>query len=168
MKLYKPLKEKFVKPNTNDNWIKTLPFIETANRFGIQVRQFYHPHSDYNGFYDPDVKAIWLHSMSPRIFLHELAHVADDRNYTLSHSAPPEVFLSEEIMLNYVRDEVVAEWSSTLLLQSTGLSPRSAERGNAQEYIKTICEVGNLDWIKTINSCEDRIEKVMEMINSRV
>ena len=164
MKIYKPIAHKLVKRKTSPDWISHLPYIGVASNWGISVRQFSHAYSDVYGFYDSNIRTIWLYSMSPRIFLHELAHVADDRNYTLSSSAPPETFLNPEIMRNYIHDEVVAEWSATSLLQFGGLSPRSSGRGNSQIYVQELCEMGGMDWEHTIADCSPRINMVIKTI----
>lgn len=165
MKKYKPLKQKLVTPTTDSKWINQLPYMYVANKWGITVKQFYHPYTNYYGFYDPTYDIIWLHSQSPRIWLHELCHVSDGRNLTMSSFAEPEIYLDPENMRQYIYDEITAEISAVRLLMGLGKTPRSAGMGNAQAYTEEICKLGNLDPQETITLLENRINKTMENIS---
>ena len=82
----------------------------------------------------------------------------------MSNVAPPEAYLQPDIMRNYICDEVVAEWSATLLWEGTGITPRSAGRGNSQIYVMDLCEMGGMDWEQTIEDCSARINMVIKTI----
>lgn len=158
------LKERFVNEHTNSDWIKKLPYIDVAYAWGVSVKQFHHPKSSVNGFYDPMYNIIWLYNMHPRIFLHELGHLSDGRNYTLSQVGEPEIFISHDIMIQYIQDEVVAESVAIELLAERKYTHYAAGREYSEQYIKDTCELGDVSPDKIIESMSKRIKTAKENI----
>jgi len=104
-------------------FIETLPLIEVARSWGLDVMTYAGAGSARRGFYRRGEK-IGLGVENLSTWAHELVHAADDRLGTLNPSGGQQL-----------DNEVVAEFGGAILLECLGYETES-DRGGAFEYIE--------------------------------
>jgi len=119
---------------TAQDWITSLPFVEAARVWGIQVSVYSGKHGNALGWYGG--KQIGLGVENPATFLHELAHAADHRNGKLVERG------------QHWRSETVAEFSGAVLCRLAGLE-YEADLGGAYRYIERYAETAK----KSVRAC---------------
>jgi antirestriction protein ArdC len=107
--------------------IETLPLIEVANAWGIEVSAYNGTERSYRGVYIPMFNQIKLGVKNLSTWTHELVHAAEDKLGVLTSKAYKDDRTSAEI---------VAEMGGCVLLQILGYEVES-DVGGCYEYIST-------------------------------
>lgn len=109
-----------------DKWVKSLPLLAVARRWGLSVRTFDGKDGDCLGFYRYG-EAIQIGVKNLSTWCHELTHAADDRNGKLKERG------------QHWRSETVAELGGATLLEVLGFS-HDADLGGCFGYIQHYAE----------------------------
>lgn len=131
---------------------KTLPLIDIAERWGIEVKTGSFT-GEYYGYYSPVRQEIVLATDSERTFIHELSHAAHYRVDPKAKDLPK------------WQKEIIAELSAGALLYMMG------KEGYTQkhfDYIKSYAENENLSPIKACMQLLDTCIKVVNTITDEI
>lgn len=120
---------------TDYEWVKSLPFLEVARAWGIQVTVFNGSEGNAHGWFSRS-GAIGLGVENPTTFLHELAHAADHRSGKLTERG------------QHWRSETVAAFSGAVLCRLAGLE-QQADLGGAYRYLEKYAETAG----KPVRAC---------------
>jgi hypothetical protein len=110
-----------------DTWVRSLPFLEVAESWGVHVDTYTHEGDAPLGYFrfGSRGKSIMLGTENLSTWAHELVHAADHRISKLEDTKP--------IL------EIIAELGSAILLESIGFS-YEADLGGAYAYIQRYAE----------------------------
>ena len=131
-------------------FLDTLPLMNVAEKWGIQVNAYNGEGHCAYGMYSPTSNFIALGVQNLSTWAHELAHAADDRLGTLDKDKR---WLSE----------VAAELAGAVLLEAIGYTEES-DRGGAWEYIKHYAKDAGVEPIDACRMVIGRVGKIVESI----
>lgn len=132
-----------------ESWISSLPLVEVAKTWGINVGTYSYSGNAPLGYFQSGTrgKAIMLGVENLSTFAHELCHAADERLHTLRDKTP---------ML-----EIVAELGGAILLECIGEHTES-DLGGAYQYIERYAEqMGK----PPVRSCIDMLDRVCNIVS---
>lgn len=134
----------------NREFIETLPLVEVAHHWELQVTPFSGRGSRALGVYTAATQ-IGLGVENLATWAHELVHAADDRLGLLDFSfGRPEA-------------EIVAEFGGAVLLEVIGY-PEDSDRGGAYEYITRHAEEHGVEPTRAISQLLTRIFACLDLI----
>jgi len=130
------------------NWMNSLPLIEVARSWGLDVDAFNGLNSAPKGKYVRK-KAIAVGVKNLATWAHELIHAADDRLGNLTERG------------QHWRSEIVAELGGAILLEALGESYES-DRGGCFEYLESYAKDAG---IEPIQACMSVLKRTCEAVN---
>lgn len=136
-------------PSVNE-FLDTLPLIEVAKAWGMDIRAYNGEGCRALGFYSPGQNAIALGTKNLSTWAHELAHAADDRLGNLKEDK------------RWVA-EVAAELAGAALLEAIGYTEES-DKGGAWAYISTYAKNNGVEPIDACRMVVGRVGKIVELI----
>ena len=129
-------------------WMNSLPLIEVARAWGLNVDAFNGLNSAAKGKYVRK-KAIALGVKNLATWAHELIHAADDRLGNLTERGQ-----------NW-RSETVAELGGAILLEALGLD-YEADRGGCYEYVMSYAQDAGLE---PVQACMSVLKRTCDAVN---
>ena len=134
-----------------ESWISSLPLVEVAKTWGINVGTYSYSGNAPLGYFQSGTrgKAIMLGVENLSTFAHELCHAADERLHTLRDKTPTL--------------EIVAELGGAVLLECIGEHDES-DLGGAYQYIERYAEQLNKPPVKAAIDILHRICNVVALI----
>lgn len=129
-------------------WINTLPLVEVARAWGLNVEAFNGCEGGPAGKYGR-ARMIALGVKNLSTWAHELIHAADDR---LGH-------LTERGQ--HWRSETVAELGGAILLEALGLE-RDSDRGGCWEYVSNYAKEAGLT---PLQACTETLKRTCDAVN---
>lgn len=145
---YEQTEGKDIELEDNKGFIESLPFIEVAQRWNIQVN--IDVNSKGLGYYAPGKNKIGLAVKNKSTWCHELTHVADDKLNGLN--------LYQDSV-----QEAVAELGGAILLSIIG-ETEEADIGGCFEYIKSYSKGDKDKAVQLAMNVLDRTCKAVELI----
>ncbi len=133
-----------------DSFIESLPLLDVAKKWGIDVSAYNGKNRAALGMYFSGLK-IQLGTENISTWAHELAHAADDKLG----------FLKEE--KSRAISEVVAEFAGAVLLKCIGMDVE-ADMGGAYDYIKSWSRSIDMDPVEACSKVLSRVCKVVDLI----
>ena len=109
-----------------EKWVKSLPLLDVAKKWGLSVDVFDGEKTGYLGMYRHG-QSINLGVKNLSTWTHELIHAADDRNGNLKEKG------------QHWRSETVAELGSAVLLEILGFH-HDADLGGCWQYVQSYAE----------------------------
>ena len=131
-------------------FIDSLPLVEVARSWGIEVVTYSGSGADALGYFAPGQIALGVRN--PSTWAHEMVHAADHRLATISRDAGQKL-----------DNEIVAEFGGVVLLECLGLSTES-DRGGAFEYIQSYCRKHERSLMSAVTELVDRTCNCMALI----
>lgn len=128
-------------------WINTLPLVEVARSWGLNVDAYNGQEGKALGHFWKD-QAIGLGVQNLSTWCHELCHAADHRLGNLKEKG------------QHWRSETVAELGGAILLECLGYGTES-DRGGCFEYIERYAEAAGL---QPIQACMDVLKRACEAV----
>lgn len=129
-------------------WIDSLPFIEVARAWGLNVDAYNGNVGAPKGQYRRNT-AIGIGVKNLATWAHELLHAADDRLGNLKERG------------QHWRSETVAELGGAILLEATGMQVDS-DRGGCFEYIQAYATDAGID---PVQACMDVLKRTCDAVN---
>lgn len=126
-----------------ERFLDSLPLVEVATAWGLQVGGFNGAEETYLGQYRHGV-AIELGVKNLVVWAHELVHAAEDRLGALTKKAGQQL-----------DNEVVAQLGASILLEALGCEDES-DRGMTFRYIQAYCKEHEESLLKTCGALLDR------------
>lgn len=123
-------------------FIDSLPVVEVARSWGIQVVTYSGQGSGALGYFTPGEIGLGVRNLST--FAHELMHAADHRLATITHGRGQNL-----------DNEIVAEFGGAVLLECLGF-PTESDRGGAFAYIEAYCKKNLRPMIAAVTELVDR------------
>ena len=136
---------------TRREFIDSLPLLDVARAWEINITTYNGEQSRAMGYYSRDRKTIALGAENLRVWAHELIHAADHRAGSLTETR------------QHWRSEAVAELGSATLLQLIG-RPDESDIGAAYEYIKHYAEKNKKQLISACNEVLNRVAACIDLI----
>jgi hypothetical protein len=134
----------------SSDFVDSLPFIEVARKWGLNVEIFNGRAGGKLGFYGRgQVIALGVENLST--WAHELMHAADDKLGNLKERG------------QHYRSEVVAEFGGSVLLHMLGLE-HDADKGGCWNYISSYCAREQKEPISVCMSVLKRVCDSIEFI----
>jgi hypothetical protein len=130
------------------NWLDSLPLIEVARNWGLNVDAYNGSEHAAKGKYARN-HAIALGVKNLGTWAHELMHAADDRLGNLKEKG------------QHWRSETVAELGGAILLEALGYAADS-DRGGCYEYIQAYAIEAGLE---PIQACMDVLKRTCDAVN---
>jgi len=124
------------------SFIESLPVVEVARSWGIEVVTYSGRERGADGYFTPGQIGLGVRNLST--FAHELIHAADHRLTTLTRGRGQKL-----------DNEIVAEFGAAILLESLGY-PAESDRGGAFKYIQGYCRHHERPMISAVTELVDR------------
>ena len=127
-----------------DSWVKTLPLMEVAEAWSINVGTYSHGSGNPLGYYsyaNTGNQAIMLGVENNSTWAHELIHAADHK--------------VSDLKGDKWHKEIVAELGGAILLECLGM-PHDADLGGAFDYIQRYAQTAKKDTVKACIEVLDR------------
>lgn len=125
-----------------ERFVDSLPLIEVARSWGIEVVTYSGSGAGALGFFTPGHIALGVRN--PSTWAHEMVHAADHRLATLTKGRRQKL-----------DNEIVAEFGGAVLLECLGHCSES-DRGGAFEYIQSYCSRHERTLISSVTELVDR------------
>lgn len=135
-------------PGRDDRFIDSLPVVEVARVWGLNVDTFDGRNRPYAGVYQPG-QSIRLGVENVSVWAHELIHAADDRAGTLTRGGGQRL-----------DNEVVAELGGAVLLTALGMGDQ-ADYGGCWNYVQGYAEGHGKH---TLTICEALLKRTCDAV----
>jgi hypothetical protein len=135
----------------NAEWIKSLPLLDVADSWGIQITTYDGAEHSMHGYFAPSRNLIALGLKSVSTWCHELCHVADHKN--VGGLKPGQ----------RVDQETVAQLGSAVLLTALEM-PVEADLGKTWEYIEHYAAKEKREVVDVCVELLDRTCKAVDLI----
>lgn len=130
--------------------LNTLPLLEVAKSWGIEVGAYNGLGSVAAGYYSPSNLKIMLGVENLTTWFHELVHAAEFRNGALTN---------ENYAANKADAEIVAEFGATILAHCLGLGDK-ADNGGCFKYVSSYSK-----GVDTAEKCYKLIDRTCKAVN---
>lgn len=138
----------------DDELINSLPLLEVAKHWEIDVSTFQGNNSSYLGYFAHTSNEIALGTKNLSTWLHELVHASEFNLGTLT---------SNEYSKNKAQAEIVAEMGATVLAHALGMSEQ-ADNGGCWDYICSWAKNSNCEPAEAAYRLIDRTCKAVNHI----
>ena len=129
-------------------WLDSLPVVEVARSWGLNVDAFNGANASYLGYYKHG-QGIALGVKNLSTWSHELVHAADDRNHTITRAPGQQP-----------DNEVVAELGGAILLETLGYESES-DRGGCWDYVQSYASKRKGD---TLAVCQSLLKRTCDCV----
>ena len=133
------------------NLVDSLPLVEVAHEFGLELVPYNGENKGYAGFYSPSANKIGLGVENLSTWAHELVHAADDRAGNLKERG------------QHYASETVAELGGAVLLKLLG-HDEAADLGGAWAYISSYAKRAGKDPVKICGEVIGRVCEALDLI----
>lgn len=131
-------------------WVDSLPVVEVARKWGLNVDTFNGEKTAYAGYYNRAGIALGVRNLAT--WAHELIHAADDRNRADVGGLKPGQRWDQEI---------VAELGGAILLEILGFE-RESDRGGCWQYVASYARKAEKE---PMGACQSVLNRVCEAVS---